>query len=82
MAIFTVRLTDQEFNRWKSESAAAGISMGLWVRNKCAAKLGLRDIDGEETRVASSERLPQKTCKHGRGKGYNCGLCGGMAVME
>lgn len=24
----------------------------------------------------------RKTCKHGTEKGWNCGLCGGMAVIE
>jgi hypothetical protein len=92
--LFHMRVEQEDLKNWKAAAEGDGVSLSAWIRRRCEPSLpGLPtgQADKTPTEAPAKESLSslvlrnlrqQKTCPHGKPKGYNCGFCGGLAKIE
>lgn len=94
----SVIVTPEEYERIKSKAGRVPLSTwfrDLALQGPPSARYHLAEreespskqpfipsIEGNDEVQPHWERPKQKTCTHGKGKGWNCGLCGGLAKIE
>ena len=90
-----LRVTREEKLAWLEAARADKLKLADWIRGRCNPPVTREPVSLKEPlpkalpmararKAWHGWRPPRKakTCKHGREQGYNCGLCGGLAVVE
>lgn len=89
-ATFKLRVPTSDLASWRECAEKSGLPLAEWIRRRCNGEGHLIAEESETdfmSRVAALGEpvLPPhhgKTCPHGKARGYNCGLCGGMAEVS
>lgn len=89
-----VRTSESELASWKTQAASEGKLLSEWVcetlNGQCGPEVmptesdkttGLAVETGEHRAVAVTSAKKQRECVHGRGAGFNCWQCGGLAKI-
>jgi hypothetical protein len=80
--LFHMRVEQEDLKNWKAAAEGDGVSLSAWIRKRCEPLVPAPQESLLTLTLRGIERQNKRTCPHGKPKGWNCGLCGGLAKIE